>query len=135
MQHEGNDPAIDIAGRDLGRRDAAQEEQRPAERRGEKRGLQVHADQRREPHHVDIGRHEHRQEQRHGDVGNLDPFDEEAEDEDDQHQEPDVGVDAARQEREEIVHDLLTLQPRNASANTCAHIRMNIIIAVVFTVA
>ncbi len=55
-RHERHDAAIDVAGRDLGRRDAAQEEQRPAERRRQERGLQVHADQRREPHHVDVRR-------------------------------------------------------------------------------
>ena len=55
-RHERDDAAIDVAGGDLGRRDAAQEEQRPAERRGEERGLQVHADQRGEPDHVDAWR-------------------------------------------------------------------------------
>ena len=40
--------------RDLRRRDAAQEEQRPAERRRQERGLQVHADQHRQPDQVDV---------------------------------------------------------------------------------
>ena len=53
---ERDDAAIDVAGRDLRRRHAAQEEQRPAERRRQERGLQVHADQRRQPHHVDVRR-------------------------------------------------------------------------------
>jgi len=52
--------------------------------RRQERSLQIHADQVASQDHVDLGGDEDRQEQRHRDVGNLDPLDEEAEDEDDE---------------------------------------------------
>ena len=109
-QHERDDAAVDVAGGDFRWSDAAQEEQRPAEGRGEERGLQVHADQGREPDHVHFCGDENRQKQRHCDVGNFNPLDEESEDEDNEHQKPDVGIDAAWQEFEEVLHQSFTLQ-------------------------
>ena len=61
-------------------------------------------------------RDEDRQEQRHRDVADLDPLDEEAEDEDQRHQEPDVGADAAGQQLEQVLDQLVALQAAEGEA-------------------
>ena len=52
----GHDALVDHAGRHLGRRDAAQVEQREAEGRGQEAGLEVHADRDAEPDRIDAER-------------------------------------------------------------------------------
>jgi hypothetical protein len=60
---------------------------------------------------VDIGRDEDRQEQRHCNVGDLDPLDGKSENENDEHREPDCASGAARHEGKEVLHQPLTLHP------------------------
>ena len=81
-----NDPGdraqIDVGASHRGRRDAAQVEQREAERRVHEARLHVGADQHAEPDQVDAELLRDRREQRDDDEGDLEEIEEERDDED-----------------------------------------------------
>jgi len=75
---EGHHPPVDVLDGHLRWGHALQIEQGPAEGGRQERGLQVHRDQHRQPDRVHALGQQHRHEQGHGDVADLDPLDEEA---------------------------------------------------------
>ena len=139
MHDEGHGAPVDLAGGDrrdqlagdlveigLGRRDAAQVEQREAERRVHERGLHVDAEQHAEPDQVDAELVRHRAEQRHDDEGQLEEVEEEGEEEDqdvDHDQEADL---AAGQAGQQVLDPESPLTPWKVRLNTREPIRMKI---------
>ena len=107
---EGDDASIDVGRLEFRRRDTLQEEQGPTEGRCQERGLEIDRDEDRDPGKIHARLMQDGQKQRQGDIGNLDPFQEEAENEEEQHQEEKLSVDAAGHEGEGILDQTLAAQ-------------------------
>ena len=99
----GDRAPVDVAALHLRRRDAAQVEEREAERRMHERGLDVDAEQQAEPDHVDVERVRRRQQQRHHDEADLEEVEEEREEEDEDHHEDQEPGAPARQRAQHVL--------------------------------
>jgi hypothetical protein len=120
--------------RTCARRDAAQVEQREAERRVHERGLHVHAQHHAEPDQIDAQLFRHRRQQRHDDERDLEKIQEEREQEHHHVHHDQEAQLAARQAGSRCSTHRSPFDAAEHQANTVEPIRMNITKLVILAV-